>query len=248
MQLYVLTNRVNGKRYVGQTVGTLARRFASHKRSPQPIGHAIRKYGWDSFSIDTIQANSLDNLNALEELAIKVLGSRYTRHGYNIKRGGNNQTGQVCSDEQKALLREKYKGKKRPKSVGKKISAGLKGKKFSQERRDRMSVDRTGNKHTKEARAKISTANTGRVVSAETRAKISAANSGKKRTPEMNEANRQRQLGRKHSRETRAKMSASRKGKKMPPRTGEWRKKQSEMHKGVPWSAARREAHERRYG
>lgn len=54
-------------------------------------------------------------------------------------------------------------------------------------------------------------------LSPEHRAKIGAANRGKKRTPEMCEANRQRNLGRSLSEESRKKMSAAARGKKKTP-------------------------------
>lgn len=77
--------------------------------------------------------------------------------------------------------------------------------------------------------------------------KISNANKGKKRTPEQNEANRQRQLGKKLSdecrrkiseankgrvisEESRMKISEANKGHKMPE---ELKKKLIEMHKGI---------------
>ena len=246
MHLYVLTNTVNGKRYVGQTVGRVTRRISSHKISPQPIGHAIRKYGIENFDLKTIKATSLENLNALEELAIKVLESRYTHHGYNIKRGGNNQTGQKPTPEAIEKVRAALKGRKRPPDVCAKISAAQVGKKKSATQVDKHRLKLIGRKLTKDHRKAISEGNKGRVVSAETRAKISEANSGKKRTPEMNEANRLRATGTKHSEETKVMMSLTRKGRKLPPRTPEQIAKMSEALKGKPWSAARRSAHERK--
>lgn len=247
MHLYVLTNTVNGKRYVGQTVGSVAQRIACHKRSQQPIGHAIRKYGWDKFSVQSCEVESTELLNELEEFAIVVAESRYTHHGYNIKRGGDNQTGQVISEATKKKLSRALKGRKRPPEVVAKVAAANRGKKRSPEWVENHRKALIGRKHTKGHRAKISASNIGRVVSEETRAKISAANSGLKRAPDVVERMRQGLIGKKASDETRAKMSASHRGKKMPPRTPEQLAHMSAAAKGKPWSAARRAAHERKY-
>jgi len=49
--VYLITNEVNGKHYVGQTTRTVEQRFKEHMESPYPIGKAIRKYGAENFTI-----------------------------------------------------------------------------------------------------------------------------------------------------------------------------------------------------
>ena len=52
--IYVVTNLVSGKQYVGQTVSTLKARWKGHCNGKKGIGilvDAIKKYGRESFSM-----------------------------------------------------------------------------------------------------------------------------------------------------------------------------------------------------
>lgn len=213
MHLYVLTNKVNGKRYVGQTIRRLRRRLYEHSRAScnTIIARAIRKHGWENFAVDSCEVDSLDDLNELEEFMIDFLGSHCLKHGYNAKFGGGNHGGQPFTKETRAKISANLTGRPVSEETRKKMSESNKLWKRTPEQIAKQAAAIRGRKHTKEHNAKISASNMGRAVSDETRAKISAANKGKKRTPEMVEAMRQRQLGHKHSAETRAKMKASRK-------------------------------------
>lgn len=93
--VYKITNLVNDKIYVGQTVRSLGDRWADHKRDAlngvgYPLHFAIEKYGVENFSIITIDsANSLDELNKKEISWIKELNSSCRNgNGYNVLEGG----------------------------------------------------------------------------------------------------------------------------------------------------------------
>ena len=96
---YVITNDVNGKRYIGITSKTLGRRLAEHFRDAKH-GHryvlcsAIRKYGEESFSISLLEkTRSIEDAQASESKFIEhyntYCGSRNAR-GYNLSFGGEN--------------------------------------------------------------------------------------------------------------------------------------------------------------
>lgn len=97
MIIYAITNRVNGKRYIGMTEMTLARRWWQHQKATasgsRTILHcAIRKYGPDAFDVrivaEAVLGANRDDLAALESLLIeqeKVL----TPFGYNMTAGGD---------------------------------------------------------------------------------------------------------------------------------------------------------------
>lgn len=88
--IYVIENKINGKKYVGQTVQSLKRRFQQHTSTYSKSTHlarAISKYGKDNFSIKQIDVGtSAHELNSKEVFWIKSLDSR--KQGYNIAHGG----------------------------------------------------------------------------------------------------------------------------------------------------------------
>jgi group I intron endonuclease len=194
MHLYVLTNQVNDKRYVGQTVNDLDIRIGHHRlcHVDCAISRAVKKHGWDNFDVQTCAVDTLDELNELEEFMIQDLDSHVSKHGYNVKMGGDNHAGMEHTTETKA-----------------KISNALTGKVRTPEMIEAMRERQTGYKHSAEARAKVSVALTGRPVSAETRAKMSASQKGHPPMPPGSQAMRVAKLrGRKHSAEHKAKISA----------------------------------------
>jgi len=95
--IYVFTNTVNNKKYVGQTLGTLAKRWYKHcydaiqgNRNAAFAG-AIRKYGKDAFVGKVLEENVLAcNVDARETFWIEALNTLVDNgFGYNRTTGGN---------------------------------------------------------------------------------------------------------------------------------------------------------------
>lgn len=97
MIIYKVTNIINGKIYIGQSINSLSLRKTTHKHSAlknnsQSYFHkAIRKYGWDSFEWEVI-----DDCNTKQELDIKEIeyitlfeSHISTGKGYNLTKGGD---------------------------------------------------------------------------------------------------------------------------------------------------------------
>lgn len=57
MIIYCITNKVNGKQYVGLTMRTLEERFKEHCKAESAIGRALRKYGLDNFKLEIIDSS-----------------------------------------------------------------------------------------------------------------------------------------------------------------------------------------------
>ena len=132
--IYLLTNTVNGKQYVGQS-WDIQKRWGQHKRAygRQKISNAIKKYGWDLF--DKAIIHIVDNYNdeitlqsALDHYETFYIRKYSTREfGYNNKDGGHHakpseetkqkmsvaKKGRTFSDEHKSNLSKAHKGKKR---------------------------------------------------------------------------------------------------------------------------------------
>lgn len=92
MFIYKITNDVNDKVYVGQTIKTIESRFKDHigdakKGSTYPLHVDMRTLGYDKFHIYKLaEANSLDELDRLEDFYIQKLNAMDL--GYNQMGGG----------------------------------------------------------------------------------------------------------------------------------------------------------------
>jgi group I intron endonuclease len=112
--IYMITNTVNGKRYVGMTCMPLVRRWRGHKDLARPgsksrtaISNAIRKYGKGTFKIEHI-ASLLPHLTRkdLEETERQVIAQEGTfgHGGYNMTPGGDGvPPGTPCAMKGKKL-------------------------------------------------------------------------------------------------------------------------------------------------
>jgi len=148
MIVYLIRCRVSDKAYVGQTINTFKHRWAEHLSAARhgsifPLHAAIRKYGAENFeSCILMEANTLDELNALEEYHIKVQNT-VAPNGYNVKPGGSNHT---CHAETKEKLRLANTGRKRSPETCALLSKVAKGRRFSAETRAKWSAQRKGRK------------------------------------------------------------------------------------------------------
>lgn len=93
MQVYRITNKLNGKMYVGQTTETAAIRFKNHccvkSGTISAIKSAIQKYGRDNFSLLVLsECTTIAQLNDAEIYWIEYYQS-IAPNGYNFASGGN---------------------------------------------------------------------------------------------------------------------------------------------------------------
>lgn len=188
--VYLILNKVNGKRYVGQTVQPLKVRFNEHARKKDNtlISNAIRKYGRENFYCGVIKTcTSKEELNYWEKYFIAVFKSKKP-YGYNLTDGGEGTVGYHLTPEACAKISAKNSisllGNKNalgyrhtPKSCAK-MSAIRKGKPKSPEWRAKIAAANTGKKFTPERCANIAASKTGKPLSAKHRTKISATERG----------------------------------------------------------------------
>jgi len=112
--IYKVTNKTNGKFYIGKTIQALKTRISKHKNDvkngSQTFFHrALRIYGFDNFEWEIIEYN-VDNKSYLSEreiIHIAELSATNRTIGYNITSGGDG--GPVMYGEENPMW-----GKKRP--------------------------------------------------------------------------------------------------------------------------------------
>lgn len=179
--IYLVTNKLNGKQYVGQTI--VAGNRLGHGNL---VRQAYKKHGYSNFTYEPIctEISVRPTLNFIERFWIGVIDTK-TPNGYNIENGGSSK-GKV-SEETKEKLRKAVTGFKHTEETKEKMREAVKNR-------------------SPEIFAKISAANKGRVVTDEVRAKIAAGNRGKKRSEETRKRMSLAFTGRKASEETKAKL------------------------------------------
>jgi len=115
--IYKVTNKINGRMYVGQTVKLLKERIDEHVccalngRGGIYFHNAIKKYGKENFIWRVIaECNSMEELNKIE---IKMIEKYNTfENGYNLTKGGRGKTGFKPSKETRRKQSESQKGEK----------------------------------------------------------------------------------------------------------------------------------------
>lgn len=118
LEVYKITNRGNGKVYVGITNQGIKVRWYKHCSDVNAGSHfalhnAIRKYGKDNFQVEILE--TVDDVEVLKEREIYWIGfySSYDRSkGYNLTLGGDGTFGRYHSNETKDKIRQKATGRK----------------------------------------------------------------------------------------------------------------------------------------
>jgi hypothetical protein len=230
MLIYLITNIVNGKLYVGQTKGGVAGRWKGHMkmaRLPRPkqyIARAIAKYGEGSFKVSILHDNVPDmaTLDALEKQEILARNLTDPAIGYNRDLGGRGK-GRMTDEGRRAFSESRkgrYAGEANP----------FFGRKHSDEERERMrawwAVGRTVPPEVVARRAaslKASGKNLGdkhwtraKGFSPETLAKLSTAFTGERNHQFGKTGAEAAGYGRNPSEETRQKIAESKIGKPRP--------------------------------
>lgn len=91
--IYKITNKINGKIYIGQSKNIYARwkeHISDAKECKYPIQKALYKYGKDNFNFEIICICSIDELNEKEMYYINLLNANQKEIGYNLTIGGEN--------------------------------------------------------------------------------------------------------------------------------------------------------------
>ena len=138
--IYCFTNKINNKKYIGQTINP-KQRYNAHKSNYQNsnnqeynslLHRAFRKYGFENFDYE-ILSKDIDDIDLLNKLEIFYITKFNTKvpNGYNVESGGKNASkpktlehkkkeiwGQAKLTEEEVIeLRKAYKAKKSPTEI-----------------------------------------------------------------------------------------------------------------------------------
>ena len=224
--IYCYTNKINGKKYVGQTINFNTRHqqhcynsfYENSIDYNLPFHRAIRKYGIENFEINILKENLTSQclLNFWESYYIDKFDSlAKNQKGYNLASGGSNGNPLAGkTDEELAEISRKiseaHKGEKHP----------MYGKKLSEETRAKQSEAHKGEKHpmygknhSEETRAKMSEAKKGLLAGEKN---PMYGRTGEKHPMYGRTGKEHPMYGKKLSEETRAKQSEAKKGENNP--------------------------------
>lgn len=91
--IYVITNKINQKQYVGKTNLSIKSRWSRHisdstreEYKERPIYRAINKYGYENFIVEELEECSIENSSEREKYWINKLDTYC--NGYNATLGG----------------------------------------------------------------------------------------------------------------------------------------------------------------
>lgn len=182
--VYIHTNKINGKMYVGQTIHgdkpekRWGKDGVGYKMSPR-FWSAICSYGWDNFKHEIIAYNlTIEESNHLEELLIAQLDTTNLDNGYNLKSGGENN---VFSDESRKKMSDKHKGMTYSDETKRKLSEMRKGRVFSDEHKKKISEALKGIKRSEEQCLKNSRGHLGLKHTEETKEKMRISQAHRKK-------------------------------------------------------------------
>ena len=114
--IYKITNKINNKVYIGQTIQKPVERFYQHCAIKcdknvlnMAIHRAIFKYGKSNFTFEIIEEVQKSQLNEREEYWIKYYDS--FKNGYNSTKGGQKGNKPFKNIDNNAVIEEYKKGK-----------------------------------------------------------------------------------------------------------------------------------------
>lgn len=136
--VYLRTNLINGKQYVGQTKKFERREYEwnqlSKRYANKYIADEREKYGLENFKVEILrECETQEEAWNLEQKFILERNTKYP-NGYNMGNGGKGPIGTLHTDESRKNISEGHKGQiawnkgvKMPEEFSKKISESKKG-------------------------------------------------------------------------------------------------------------------------
>ena len=139
VDIYLITNAVNGKQYVGKTQKGYQHRFRQHCSAyahgcRNYISCAINKHGKENFTVKLIKQVDDDTWEYWEKYYIKYYHTHYTEGGYNITWGGDSNPMGIPE------IRDKHRAKCNTPEARKRYSEQAKQYNHSEKRKEMQKI------------------------------------------------------------------------------------------------------------
>lgn len=127
--IYLITNTLDSKKYVGQTWYPLQRRFKGHacknNRGCPYLYRAITKHGLPAFTIELLTTcTTQETADLAEQQYIQQYETTNKEKGYNLSKGGQYGKGEM-PEEVRQRISEKLTGIKRSEETKQKMSENI---------------------------------------------------------------------------------------------------------------------------
>ena len=191
--VYLITCKATGKQYIGISKCSEVKRFKDHctsarKGSTLFLHRAIRKYGKEDFTVKAVcYADTWEQAKELERRYILECGT-FAPAGFNMTQGGEGTLAYQHTEEAKARMSQKHKGKIISTETRELIGLVHRGKPKSAETRAKMSAWQIGRKRSPETRERMSAALRVAFARPEVKQKMIESNNrrkGEKQRPEV---------------------------------------------------------------
>lgn len=177
--VYVITNLVNGKVYVGSAAKSLRNRTRAHetllmrgKHSNVYLQRAWNKYGAKSFIVSVLEECSSTTCVEKEQWWMGKLNA--FGEGYNLCPTAGSRKGTKLSEETKELISKKKRGVSLSDETKRKMSESQVGRVCKEETKKKLSVNHwTKGPNAQDIKKRIAKGNTGAVFTEERKMNIS---------------------------------------------------------------------------
>lgn len=180
--VYLITNTVNGKVYVGSAAKSIKLRWIRHRRLLRAKEHSNRhlqnawdKYGESAFKFSVLLPCAADDCVRYEQIYIDKRNSSDREFGYNLSPTAGSCLGVIHTTETRARMSNAHKGRKKSPEHAAKVAESNRGRKRSAETKAKLSAIHKGKKLSAETIAKIVATKIGVRLSDEHKAKLSEA-------------------------------------------------------------------------
>lgn len=164
--IYTITNKINGKFYLGKTNNFLYR-MSKHKYTlrnkihiNEHLQRAWDKYGEENFEFEILEEYDVEHLVSMEHYWCNLLDAFNYNRAYNIR--PTHPFGKATNSiEMREKVKKALTGKKLSDEHKLKLSLAKKGKKLSDETKQKMSDSAIGKSKSTETKKRISEAKLG---------------------------------------------------------------------------------------